>query len=196
MSIICLILHHTIITFACTNWESSHGFPSDLRFHVVYWSIRSFYLLTISSLWSSYSWFVLFTTENMLVIFVTTRMSFLTIVILYALIADLKDRYFVLFGFSVSDVLSLVDSLLLESWMEEKVRERTGAWVAGGAFGGIFDWFNFISYIIGKQISPNRPLIPLKPQQSPLSSPWTCLVPSSAYSCPSSSCFCSSSSAH
>lgn len=42
-------------------------------------------------------------------------MSFLTIVILYALIADLKDRYFVLFGFSVSDVLSLVDSLLLES---------------------------------------------------------------------------------
>jgi len=194
----CLILGKSIFTFVCTDWESWHDFISNLRFPFVCWWTSSSYLLTISSRWSNYSWFFHAPPENMPVIFVIIRRSFSIHVIPYALTAALHCLYFVLLGFCVFDVLSLVDSLLLETWINSEIRERTGPWLAGDGLGGIFDWIKCISYIIGKHISPSLPPLLSQLKLQLLFSPFisTYSNPSSAYSFPFSFYFYFSSSAH
>ena len=71
--------------------------------------------------------------------------------ILFSLKAKWLHMYFVLLWLCVLYVLGLVHSLLLDSLIGNKVRDRTGAAFVGGGLGGIFEWnyyklYNLLHY--------------------------------------------------
>ena len=72
----------------------------------------------------------------------------LIISVLFALITTSLQRYFVLLWLCVFHVLGLVYSLLLNTFVRNGVRDRTGPEFAGGGLGGMFEWNYCISYII------------------------------------------------
>ena len=150
---ICLILDSHIFTSVCRDSKSWHDFLWDLLFIFAYLSTHSFYPLILSCQWSSYNWSFPSILGNKLVIFVIIHMSSSIIVVPFASRALFEFMYLVLFRLGIFDVLSLVNSLLLDTFIEKDVRERTGPVFAGGGLGGIFEWNYCISYIFAKVLS-------------------------------------------
>jgi hypothetical protein len=50
-----------------------------------------------------------------------------------------RQFYLELFGFGVLDVVGFVDSLLLDAYLVEGIRDRTGAVCVGGGLGGMIE---------------------------------------------------------